>query len=193
MQATRPRRLPPPVLRGQGRLYDATALLVRAGICWMFVEYALDLRGREEEIAAEASGTPLALLGVMAPILPTLFIGLAIAFGVGLLTWLTGPLLAGIAVLGGALSDASDLAPFTSWPAIVLVSAVSLLMAAGCGRWSWDHLVLTPPSPPSPRDRRRSTHRRPTKASTVSPRRPEHAPPLLYPVEQAAFRRPYRL
>lgn len=190
MQATRPRRRPP-VLRGEGRLYDAAALLARIGVGWMFAEYALDLRGREDAIVAEASGTSLVFLGSLAPALPALFVALAIAFGVGLLTWLAGPLLAGITVLGRALVDAPGLAPFTSWGTVVLVAAVCLLMAASCGRWSWDHLVLAPPSPPPGRHGRRSPHR--TKTPTVSPRRPEHAPPLLYPVEQAALRRPPRL
>lgn len=193
MRATRSRRRPPPLLRGRGRLYDAIALLVRAGIGWMFVGYALGLRGRESEIAAEVSGTPWSLLGVVAPVVPALFVGLAIAFGVGLLTWLTGPLLAGVTVLGGALANNPELAPFSTWTTIVLVAAACSLMATRCGRWSWDHLVLAPHPPLPGRGRHRSTLPGPAKASTVSSRRPEHAPPLLYPGGQAALRRPYRL
>ncbi|WP_017612551.1 DoxX family protein [Nocardiopsis salina] len=189
MPAAHARRRPP-FLRGQGRLYDAVALLTRIGVGWAFTTHALGLRGRESELSELASGTALAPLGSTAPVLPALLVATSIAFAVGLLTWVSGPLLAVAVLLGHLAPDGTGFAPFAAWSTSALVVAVCLLMAAGPGRWSWDHLVLGPP----PREPERTgqhdrTAPRPD-TSPVSRRRPEHAPPLLYPVGQAEFRRP---
>lgn len=177
----------------RGRLYDVVAALVRVGVGWMFAEYGLALRDREAAVAEHLAATGLGALSPAAAVLPALLVSLSIAFAVGLLTWLTGPLLAAAAVLGALTADVPGLAPFSSWGTTSLVTAVCVLMAVSGGRWSWDHLVLSPRT----RVRHRGHRRRPSgahgKGGGVSPRLPEHAPPLLYPVEQAALRRPYRL
>ncbi|MFL1380845.1 MULTISPECIES: DoxX family protein [unclassified Nocardiopsis] len=182
-------------LRRRG-LYDIGAALTRIGVGWVFADHGLALRGQEARLAAHLaeSGTPLPALAVH--LLPALVVATSLSFAVGLLTWLAGPLLALCAVLGTLSPAAPGLSPFDSWPVTVLVTAVCLLMAVNGGRWSWDHLVLAPESAERP-ERRRSTRPRPDrtegKPPAISTRRPEHAPPLLYPVGQAAVRRPYQL
>ncbi|WP_150253051.1 DoxX family protein [Nocardiopsis deserti] len=175
------------------RLHDVAAALVRVGVGWMFTEYGLALRDREAAVAEHLAAAGLGALSPAAGALPALLVALSIAFAVGLLTWLTGPLLAAAAVLGALAAGAPDLAPFSSWGTTSLVTAVCVLMAVSGGRWSWDHLVLSP----RVNVRHRKHRRRPSgirgKDGGVSPRLPEHAPPLLYPVEQAVLRRPYRL
>ncbi|WP_049565763.1 DoxX family protein [Nocardiopsis sp. SBT366] len=185
------RRTAPPFLRG--RLYDVIAAGTRVGVGWVFAEYGLALRGGEDVVAERLSGAGTPAASLVAPVLPAVLVALAVAFAVGLLTWLTGPLLALAAVAGTFAATAADPSPFGSWGATALVTAVCVLMAVGGGRWSWDHLVLSPRSRVSHQVRRRTPSIARGKASAFSPRRPEHAPPLLYPVEQAAPRRPNRL
>ena len=196
MQRTAPMRRPrtrtkPRIFRG--RLYDVISAATRVGVGWAFAEYGLALRGREPVVAEHLAETGMPVADFAAPLIPALMVALSISFAVGLLTWLTGPLLAVSALIGTLAAGAEHLSPFGSWGATVLVTAVCILMAVGGGRWSWDYLVLAP-RPPAPRPVR---HRTPTttrrKAHPISHRRPEHAPPLLYPVDQAALRRPYRL
>lgn len=189
MQAARARRRP---FVHRTRLYDAVAALTRVATGWLFAEYALALRGRQPEIIAHLSETGLAALAFTAPILPAALLVIAIAFAVGLVTRLTGPVLAGSAVLGYLLTEAPGAAPADSWAATVLVTAVCFLLAGHGGRWSWDHLILTPRTREGSRNRRESSPVETQEGPADSPRRPEHAPPLLYPVEQAALRRPYR-
>ncbi|CAL9565587.1 hypothetical protein SUDANB121_04750 [Nocardiopsis dassonvillei] len=191
----RPRPRPRVRLRRRG-LYDVGAALTRVGVGWVFADHGLALRGQEARLAAHLTeaGTPLPALGVH--ILPALMVATSLSFAVGLLTWLAGPLLALCAVLGALAPAAPELSPFDSWPVTALVTAVCLLMAVNGGRWSWDHLVLAPE--PAERSRRPGSPRlRPEytegKPPAISARRPEHAPPLLYPVGQAAVRRPYQM
>lgn len=192
MPAARARRRSP-VLRGRGRLYDTVCALARVSLGCAFTHYALGLRGRESDLSEHMSGSALAPLGVLSPALPTLLVAVSIAFVVGLLTWVTGPLLAATVLLGHLAPASAELAPFSGWGTSALVLAVCLLIVAAPGRWSWDRLVLAP----SPRARARTGDRnrgRPqAKDRTVSRCRPEHAPPLLYPVGQAEFRRPSEL
>ncbi|MFD6098118.1 DoxX family protein [Nocardiopsis flavescens] len=191
----RPRPRPRVRLRRRG-LYDVGAALTRVGVGWVFADHGLALRGQEARLAAHLaeSGTPLPALAVH--LLPALVVATSLSFAVGLLTWLAGPLLALCAVLGALSPAAPGLSPFDSWPVTVLVTAVCLLMAVNGGRWSWDHLVLAPDAPERA-EHPRSHRARPKHAQgdppAVSTRRPEHAPPLLYPVGQAAVRRPYQL
>ncbi len=159
----------------------------------MFAEYGLALRGREAVVAERLSDAGMPIAAFAAPLVPALLVALSVAFAVGLLTWLTGPLLALSAVVGALTAGAAHLSPFGSWGATALVTAVCVLMAAGGGRWSWDYLVLTPRPAAARPVRRRVPSSAQEKAPAISHRRPEHAPPLLYPVEQAALRRPYRL
>lgn len=177
----------------RGRLYDVVATLTRVGVGGMFAEYGLALRGREAAVADQlsASGVPAATLGAL--VLPAVLVSLSLAFAVGLLTWFTGPALAVAAVLGTLTAGSPHLAPFSSWATTALVTAVCVLMAVSAGRWSWDYLVLAPRLPDRPRPPDRKPPVTPRKAAADSARRPEHAPPLLYPVGQAALRRPYRL
>jgi hypothetical protein len=174
-------------------LHDAVAALVRAGVGWMFAEYGLALRDREAAVAEHLAAAGLGVLSPAATALPALLVSLSIAFAVGLLTWLTGSLLAVAAVLGTLTAGAPDLAPFSSWGTTSLVSAVCVLMAVSGGRWSWDHLVLSSRVGVRHRKHRRHASGAHGKGGGVSHRLPEHAPPLLYPVGQAALRRPYRL
>lgn len=198
---TRPRtRTRPRMIRIlRSRLYDVISAGTRVGVGWVFAEFGLALRGRETAIADHLTGAgpPIAAFDALAtfaaPMIPGLLVALSVAFAVGLLTWLTGPLLALIAVAGTLAVGAEHLSPFGSWGATVLVTAVCVLMAVGGGRWSWDYLVLAPRPPVSRPVRHRAPSMTRGKAPAISPRRPEHAPPLLYPVEQAALRRPYRL
>lgn len=177
----------------RGRLYDVISAATRVGVGWVFAEYGLALRGREPLVAEHLSDAGMPVAAFAAPLVPALLVALSVSFAVGLLTWLTGPLLALSAMVGTLTAGAEHLSPFGSWGATALVTAVCVLMAAGGGRWSWDYLVLSP-RPCAPRPvRRRVPSTTQGKAATISPRRPEHAPPLLYPVEQAAPRRPYRL
>lgn len=181
----------PPILRG--RLYDVISAATRVGVGWVFAEYGLALRGQEGLVAQRLSDAGMPVAAFAAPLAPALLVALSVSFAVGLLTWLTGPLLALAAVIGTLSAGAAHLSPFGSWGATVLVTAVCVLMAVGGGRWSWDYLVLSP-RPVVPRPvRRRAPSTAQGKAPAISPRRPEHAPPLLYPVEQAAHQRPYRL
>ncbi|WP_017597862.1 DoxX family protein [Nocardiopsis lucentensis] len=185
----------------RGNLYDVVAALTRVGAGWMFAEHGLDLRGRTGEVSARLPDPGSTVAGALAPALPALLIGLSIAFAVGLLTWLSGPLLAAVALVGAltAQSGGADPSPFGSWPTTALVTAVCVLMAVRGGRWSWDHLILTPatvdPSRSGARTRAPSREAAPARhdAPPFSPRRPEHAPPLLYPVGEAALGRPSRL
>nr|WP_026119602.1 hypothetical protein [Nocardiopsis ganjiahuensis] len=191
--AAKPRshRAKPSILRG--RLHDVVSAATRVGVGWVFAEYGLALRGRETAVAERLSDAGMPAAAFAAPLLPALLVALSVSFAVGLLTWLTGPLLALSAVVGTLTAGAAHLSPFGSWGATALVTAVCVLMAVGGGRWSWDYLVLSPrPVVPRPA-RRRAPSTTQGKAPAISPRRPEHAPPLLYPVEQAALRRPYRL
>lgn len=190
MQAARARRRP---LLHRARAYDAVAALTRVATGWVFAGYALTLRSREPEVADKLSDAGLALLTFAAPILPAILLAVAVAFAVGLLTWLTGPILAGSAVLGTLLTGPPASGPFGSWEATVLVSAACVLLAVHGGRWSWDYLVLAPRIREHARNRREPAPATAQEAPAVSTRRPEHAPPLLYPVRQAALRRPYRL
>ncbi|WP_184365622.1 DoxX family protein [Nocardiopsis metallicus] len=181
----------PSILRG--RLYDVISAATRVGVGWVFAEYGLALRGQEDLVAERLSDAGMPVAAFAAPLAPALLVALSVAFAVGLLTWLTGPLLALSAVVGTLTVGAAHLSPFDSWGATALVTAVCVLMAVGGGRWSWDYLVLSPrPLVPRPVRRRAPSTAR-GKAPAISPRRPEHAPPLLYPVEQAAQQRPYRL
>ena len=177
----------------RGRLYDIVSAATRVGVGWVFAEYGLALRGREARVTERLADAGMPIATFVAPLVPVLLVALSIAFAVGLLTWLSGPLLALAAVVGTLAAGAGHLPPFGSWGATVLVATVCVLLSVGGGRWSWDYLVLAP-RPPA---RRSARYRSPTttggKAPTISHRRPEHAPPLLYPVEQAALRRPYRL
>ncbi|WP_460765984.1 DoxX family protein [Nocardiopsis nanhaiensis] len=177
----------------RGRLYDIASAATRVGVGWVFAEYGLALRNREAMVAERLSDAGMPIAAFVAPLVPVLLVVLSIAFAVGLLTWLSGPLLALAAVAGTLAAGAEHLSPFGSWGATVLVTTACVLLSVNGGRWSWDYLVLAP-RPPA---RRSARHRPPTttqgKAPTISHRRPEHAPPLLYPVEQAALRRPYRL
>lgn len=182
-----------PVPRGRGRLYDAAFALIRVGLGCAFTSYALGLRGRESELGEHMSGSVLTPLGLLSPALPALLVTVSIAFVVGLLTWGTGPLLAATVLLGHLAPAPAELAPFSGWGTSALVVAVCLLTAAVPGRWSWDRLVLAPPPRARARTGDRHTGGSRAKARTVSRRRPEHAPPLLYPVVQADFRRPSEL
>ncbi|XKK40668.1 DoxX family protein [Nocardiopsis sp. ARC36] len=177
----------------RGRLYDVVAALTRVGVGGMFAEYGLALRGREEAVAEHLSASGMPGVSFGAQIVPALLVSLSLAFAVGLLTWLTGPALAGAAVLGTLTAGSPDLSPFSSWATTSLVTAVCLLMAVSAGRWSWDYLVLAPKAVGRRRGHDRKHPVTPRKSTADSPRRPEHAPPLLYPVGQAALRRPYRL
>lgn len=191
MQQGRPRPSPPPWARG--RLYDVAAAVTRVGVGWVFAEFGLSLRGREHLVAERLSDSGLAPLAFFAPLTPALLVAFSVSFAVGLLTWLTGPALA-LAALVGTLGAGTDhLSPFGSWGATALVTAVCVLMAMAGGRWSWDHLVLGVRTPGPLRGGGRTTSTVGGKAPAISHRRPEHAPPLLYPVEQAALRRPYRM
>ncbi|WDZ89464.1 DoxX family protein [Nocardiopsis sp. HUAS JQ3] len=190
MQRARP--YPRPRI-SRGRLYDVVAALVRVGVGWMFTEYGLALRGREAAVAEHLDAAGLGVLSPIAGTLPALLVALSIAFAVGLLTWLTGPLLAVAAVLGALTAGSPDLAPISSWGTTSLVTAVCVLMAVSGGRWSWDHLVLSPRVGVRHRKHRRQPPATRGRDGGVSSRLPEHAPPLLYPVEQAVLRRPYRL
>src|SRR5699024_233689 len=104
-----------------------------------------------------------------------------------------GPLSAGTAAFVGSATDTFDLGPFPFWTTTVLVTAVCVPMAAGCGRCWWGHLVSVPHRPPAHRAQHHFLLRRVTKAPIVSLHRHEQALSLLYPVGQAAPRRPYRL
>ncbi|WP_116247289.1 DoxX family protein [Nocardiopsis sp. FIRDI 009] len=182
-------------------LYDVVAALARVGVGWMFVEHGLDMRGRTGEVSAPLPDPGSTIAGALVGALPALLVGLSIAFAVGLLTWLTGPLLATVALVGALAveSGGTDPSPFASWPTTMLVTAVCVLMAVGGGRWSWDHLVLAPATVRPSRSGERSRDAAPEGAPahrgvpSFSPRRPEHAPPLLYPVGEAALGRPSRL
>ncbi|MBR8740322.1 DoxX family protein [Nocardiopsis sp. MG754419] len=204
MQQGRPRPVPPPrdprgraAPRGpriaRGRLYDVVAAGTRVGVGWVFAEYGLALRGREGLVAERLSDAGLAPLSLLTPIVPALLVAFSVSFAVGLLTWLTGPLLALSAVVGTLGAGTEHLSPFDSWGATALVTAVCALMAVAGGRWSWDYLVLGTGVPSSRRVGGRAASATRGKAPAISHRRPEHAPPLLYPVGQAALRRPYRL
>lgn len=192
MPAARTRRRAP-VLRGPGRLYDAACALIRVGLGCAFTHYALGLRGRENELGEHMSGSALAPLGLLSSALPAVLVAVSIAFAMGLLTRVAGPLLATTVLFGHLAPASAELAPFSGWGSSALVLAVFLLIVTVPGRWSWDRLV--PASPP--RARARDGDRHPggsrAKARTVSRRRPEQAPPLLYPVEQAEYRRPSEL
>ena len=163
------------------------------GVGWVFTEYGLSLRGREDLVAERLSDSGPALTAFVAPVAPVLLVALSISFAVGLLTRLTGPLLALATVVAALGTGAGQPLPFGSWGATALVTAVCVLMAVAGGRWSWDHLVLGVGAPVPHRPQRRTTSATKGKDPTISHRRPEHAPPLLYPVGQAALRRPYRL
>ncbi|WP_026122785.1 DoxX family protein [Nocardiopsis halotolerans] len=190
MQRARP--YPRPRI-SRDRLHDVVAALVRIGVGWMFVGYGFTLRGREDSVAEQLSATGLGALSFTAAALPALLVSLSLAFAVGLLTWLTGPLLAAAALLGALTAGAPELAPLPSWGTTALVTAVCVLMAVNGGRWSWDHLVLSPRISVRHRRHRHRTSGERGGRPAVSRRRPEHAPPLLYPVGQAALRRSYRL
>lgn len=181
------------VLWGRARWYDAVCALTRVVLGGVFTHHALGLRGRESELGEHMSGSVLAPLGLLSPALPALLVAVSIAFGVGLLTWVTGPLLAATVLLGHLAPASAEFAPLSGWGTSALVFMVCLFVVAAPGRWSWDHLV--PAS--SPRGRARAGDQRSggsrTKARTVFRRRPEHAPPLLYPEGQAEFRRPSEL
>ncbi|GHC90709.1 hypothetical protein GCM10007079_37200 [Nocardiopsis terrae] len=191
-----PRHRPEPGARPRvprGRLYDVVSAATRVGVGWVFAEYGLALRGREDLVAGHLTEAGMPVAALAAPLVPALLVALSVSFAVGLLTWLTGPLLALAAVAGSLTAGAPHLTPFDSWGATALVTAVCVLMAVGGGRWSWDYLIVSP-RPRTPRPvRHRTTSAEQEKAPGISPRRPEHAPPLLYPVGQAAPRRPYRL
>ncbi|MEU3017532.1 MULTISPECIES: DoxX family protein [unclassified Nocardiopsis] len=208
MQHTRPRTRPVPPPRTparpasrhrpgppflHGRLYDVIAAATRVGVGWVFAEYGLALRGREALVTERLADSGVPAASLVAPVVPALLVALSVSFAVGLLTWLTGPLLALSAVVGTLATAASESSPFGSWGATALVTAVCVLMAVGGGRWSWDYLVLTPRPRGHRQVSRRGVSARRGRTSALSPRRPEHAPPLLYPVEQAAPRRPNRL
>lgn len=210
MQQGRPRPAPPPRARRKrrpalgtrlpnaphvppGRLYDVAAAVTRVGVGWVFAEFGLALRGREHLIAERLSDSGLTPLTFLTPLVPALLVAFSVSFAVGLLTRLTGPALALAAVVGTLGAGTDHLSPFGSWGSTALVTAVCLLMAMAGGRWSWDYLVLGVRGSASPRSEGRPVSTTSRKAPTISHRRPEHAPPLLYPVEQAALRRPYRL
>lgn len=182
-----------PALWGRDRWYDAVCALTRAGLGGVFTHHALGLRGRESELGEHMSGSVLAPLGLLSPALPALLVTVSIAFVVGLLTWVTGPLLATTVLLGQLAPASAELAPFPGWGTSALVFTVCLLIVAAPGRWSWDHLVLA--SRPRARARAggRQTDGSRARARTVSRRRPEQAPPLLYPEGQAESRRPAEL
>ncbi|MFD6949964.1 hypothetical protein A6A08_08650 [Nocardiopsis sp. TSRI0078] len=190
MQRARPR--PRPRIR-RGHLYDAVAALIRAGTGWVFAGHGLALRGREAPVAEHLSVLGPGTAALVAAVVPVLLVWFSLAFAVGLLTWLTGPVLGAGAVLGALATDAPGLAPFSSWATTMLVTAVCVLMAVHSGRWSWDHLALSPRGRGWRRRRGGGPLGTEEKDPAVSPRLPEHAPPLLYPVGQAALRRPYRL
>lgn len=171
------------------RLYDVVTALTRLCVGWMFAGYGTALRGREDAVAEHLLAAGLGAPSSIAVASPIVLVAFSLAFAVGLLTWLTGPVLAAAAVVG-ALA-AGPLAPFPSWEVTALVSAVCVLMALNAGRCSWDHLVLSPQAPR--RKRRHPPHGPRGRSPAFSARLPEHAPPLLYPGEQAALRRPYRL
>ncbi|MFE3460577.1 DoxX family protein [Nocardiopsis aegyptia] len=195
MQRSTPYARPRPGVRRmiRGRLYDVVSTVTRVGVGAMFAEYGLALRGRGPLVAERLSewGVPAAAL--VAALLPAVLVALSISFAVGLLTWLAGPLLAAAAVVGALTAGTQEAAPFGSWAATALVTAVCVLMAVGGGRWSWDYLVLAPRVPPSAPPPRRNPGAAPGSDRADSARRPEHAPPLLYPVGEAALRRPFRL
>ncbi|WP_067603401.1 DoxX family protein [Nocardiopsis listeri] len=191
MQQGSPRPSPP--LRARGRLYDVAAAATRVGVGWFFAEFGLSLRGREHLVAERLSDSGLTPLAFFVPLLPALLVAFSVSFAVGLLTWLTGPTLALAAVVGTLGAGTEHLSPFDSWGMTALVTAVCVLMAMSGGRWSWDHLVLGLGTPALRRGEGRTTSTACGKAPAISHRRPEHAPPLLYPVEQAELRRPYRM
>lgn len=182
-----------PVPRGRGRLYDAACALIRVGLGCAFISYALGVRGRESELGEHMSGSVLAPLGLLSPALPALLVTVSVAFVMGLLTRVAGPLLASTVLLGHLAPASAELAPFPGWGTSALALAACLLIVAAPGQWSWDRLVLSPPPPARARTGDRHTGGSRARARTVSRRRPEHAPPLLYPVEQADFRRPSEL
>ena len=195
MQRSTPhRRRRPGVLRMfRGRLYDVVSTVTRVGVGAMFAEYGLALRGRGPLVAERLSESGVPAAALVAALLPAVLVALSISFAVGLLTWLAGPLLAAAAVAGALAAGAQEAAPFGSWAATGLVTAVCVLMAVGGGRWSWDYLVLAPRVPRPAHPPRPASGAVSVTAGTDSARRPEHAPPLLYPVGEAALRRPYRL
>lgn len=177
----------------RSRLYDITAAAARVGTGWVFSEHALGMQGGEEPLAAQLSRLGVPRPGLTASVLPYLELACALAFAVGLLTWAVGPLLAfaavgGLAAVGPSVHTGPDVSP----PVLVLIAAVCLLLSLRPGRWSWDYLVLS--SRPGPRRGRAhsSVARERPSPPAFSPRRPEQAPPLLYPEGQAALRRPSR-
>jgi uncharacterized membrane protein YphA (DoxX/SURF4 family) len=175
------------------RLYDVVSTVTRVGVGALFAEYGLALRGREPLVAERLAESGLPAAALTASLLPALLVALSVSFAVGLLTWLAGPLLAVAAVAGALTADTQETAPFGSWAATALVTAVCVLIAVGGGRWSWDYLVLAPRVPSAPARTRRAPRASAVPDTANSARRPEHAPPLLYPVGEAAFRRPSRL
>lgn len=188
----RPRRRPFARI-SRGRLYDVVSAGARVGVGWVFAEYGLALRGREDVVAERLIDAGLSPIAFVSPLVPPLLVALSISFAVGLLTWLTGPLLALAALVGTFTAGTEPLSLFGSWGATILVTAVCALLAVGGGRWSWDHLILGTGATGGRRRGRRSTSTVGRGSPAISPRRPEHAPPLLYPVDQAALRRPSRL
>ena len=194
-RSQRPHPRPRIRLRRRG-LYDIGAVLTRVGVGWVFADHGLALRGQESRLTAHLAESGTFLSALLHHLLPTLVIAASLSFAVGLLTWPTGSLLAVCAVSGALAPAAPGPSPFDSWPLTALVTAVCLLMAVNGGRWSWDHLVLAPAPPGHPghhRAPRPRSERMKGKPPAISTRRPEHAPPLLYPVGQAAARRPYRI
>ena len=182
-----------PILRGRGRLYDTACAMARVGLGCAFISYALGLRGRESELGEHMSGSVLAPLGLLSPALPALLVTVSVAFVMGLLTRVTGPLLASTVLLGHLAPASAELAPFSGWGTNALALAACLLIVAIPGQWSWDRLVLAPPPPARTRIEGRHTGRSRAKDRTVSRRRPDHPPPLLYPGERADSRRPSEL
>lgn len=99
----------------------------------MSAEYGLVLRGREAAVAGCLSAAGISVAAFAAPVLTAFSAAPSAAFTVGLLTRLTGPLLASTAVRGILPAGITDLEPFSARAMAILVTAVCVLMAVSGG------------------------------------------------------------
>ena len=72
----------------------------------------------------------LAPLGLLSPALPALLVAVSIAFVVGLLTRVAGPLLAATVLFGHLAPASAELAPFSGWGTSAAALAACLLVVA---------------------------------------------------------------
>ncbi|WP_052745566.1 DoxX family protein [Allosalinactinospora lopnorensis] len=175
----------------RGTLYDITTLALRLGVGLLFTRHAWRSigGGPVDPLTVER----LSAVGVPAPetvatVLPHVQLACATAFVLGLLTPLSGTILAalGAGVLWLAWIAEPPLSPATAPAFLVLAVTACLLPAVHTGRLAVDHLAFSRPSSP----RHRIAARRSPRTPPPSPKRPEEAPALPYPEEQAAVGRP---